>query len=133
LALERRCARNRRATTRFGVWLPANIRPSNDPQTAYAVDVVAASANGLSLQPRNGSAVPPDSYGGVLESVTAAYTFTIMLTEGRHGGSVRWVDDATRTAFDLFLHQRAIERLGAADRGDRGSLFRSGNDVVEER
>jgi hypothetical protein len=134
LALERRCARNRRATTRFAEQLPATIQRTDDTQTLYAVDVVAASAGGLTLQGRNGSTAPPaGSYDGVLEAGEDRYAFAIDLADLRRGASVRWADGAIRTAFDGYLHQRAIERLGAADRGDRGSLFRSGNDVVEER
>jgi cellulose synthase (UDP-forming) len=128
LALERRCARNRRATTRFAEQLPATIQRTDDPQTAYAVDIVAASADGFTLRARNGSTTPPaGTYDGVLEAGTARYAFNIDLADLRCGGSVRWPGDATRTAFDLNLHERAIERLGAADRGDRESLFRPGN------
>ena len=133
LALERRCARNRRATTRFAEQLPASIRNIDDPQTAYALDAVAASADGLTFRSRNRSATPvAGTYDGMLEAGAARYAFTIDLADLRCGGSLRWPDAATRTAFDLFLHRRAIERLSGTDRGDRGSLFRGWNDAVEE-
>jgi cellulose synthase (UDP-forming) len=126
LALERRCARNRRATTRFPEQLPATIQRSGDPQTTYAVDVVAASADGFTLQARNASTtLAAGTYDGVLEAGTARYAFSIDLADIRCGGSVRWPDDGTRMAFDLYLHERAIGRLGATDRGDRASLFRA--------
>jgi cellulose synthase (UDP-forming) len=127
LALARRCARNRRATTRFIERLPATIRPIDDPQTAFAVDVIAASGDGLTLQTHTQATPPAGTYNGVLESGAARYAFTIDLADLRGGGRVRWQDDATRTAFDLYLHQRAIERLSATDNGDRESLFRARN------
>jgi len=112
LALARRCARNRRATTRFLERLPATIRPIANPLTPFAVDVIAASADGLTLQAQNQATSPPaGTYNGVAEAGTARYAFTIELSDLRGGGRVRWQDDATRTAFDLYLHQRAIEKI----------------------
>jgi cellulose synthase (UDP-forming) len=131
LTLERRCARDRRATTRFGEHLPATIRRADEPQAVYAVDVVAASADGLTLQTRDRPASPAGgTYNGVLETKTTHYTFTIELADRRGGGRVIWPDDATRIAFDQYLHQRAIERFGATDRGDRGGIFRTAEALV---
>jgi cellulose synthase (UDP-forming) len=128
LALERRCARNRRARTRFGECLPATLRRAADPQTVYTVDVVTASADGLTLQTRDGSPAPPaGTHNGVLEAGAARYAFTIDLSDLRSGGSVRWADAATEAAFDLYLHRRAIERLSMTDRGDLGGLFSAGS------
>ncbi len=126
LALEWRCAHNRRATTRFGERLPAVIQRTDDPQTAYAVDIVAASADGLTLQTPDRSSIPAaGTYHGELAVGAARYAFTIDLAGVRAGGPVRWPDDATRSAFDQYLHQRAIARFGATDRGDRGGIFRA--------
>jgi cellulose synthase (UDP-forming) len=133
LALERRCARNRRATTRFRVRFPATITPIDDPREIIGVDILAASAGGLTLQVASrATALLDGTYNGIMEAGVARYAFAIDLVTPRTGNNVRWADDATRTDFDQYLHQRAIECLSVTDRGDSESLFRAGNDFVEE-
>lgn len=124
LMLERRCARDRRALTRFDERFPLTITRSDDPGTRFNVDVVAASADGLTLRTRDDQSLPPaGDYRGVLDIAGLHLPFELSLREAGLGGGLRW-PDALRTLFDLLLHQRALERLGAADPGDRGGLFR---------
>ncbi|MGA2396147.1 MAG: glycosyltransferase [Candidatus Lustribacter sp.] len=126
LMLVRRCSRDRRTLTRFDESVPATIARGDDPRVRFNVDIVAASADGLTLQPRGGEAVPPaGDYRGVLDLAGLHLPFELSLRKAGLGGPVRWPDAAARASFDLLIHQRAIERLGAADPGDRGGLFRS--------
>jgi cellulose synthase (UDP-forming) len=125
LKLERRCARDRRALTRFDETLPATLSPLAGPQTQYAVDVRVASADGFAVRGR-GSAPPPPAgaYRGTIDVAHAHFGFEFTVRAGTAGGSVHWAGAAQRTAFDLLLHQRAIQRFTAADPGDRGGVLR---------
>jgi hypothetical protein len=125
LLLENRCARDRRATTRFDENVEATLTPSGDPRGHYAVRAVAVSADGLTLQTQKDAPNPPaGDYHCVLEVADAPVSCRLTVREGGLGGAVKWPDQAARTAFDLLLHQRAIERFAAADRGDLGGLLR---------
>lgn len=125
LRLVRRCERERRAATRFPESLPVTIWPDASPESRFAMEVVAASAAGLTLRPRPGGRQPPaGGYRGVFDSVDFGGPFELTLREAGCGGAVSWPDAAVRTAVDLLLHQRVIARLAAADQGDRGGVFR---------
>jgi hypothetical protein len=127
LLLERRCDRDRRSATRFAEWLPATLTRAGDPHTHYAVDVIAASADGFTFGPRADGAHPPaGAYRGALDAGGAHYTFELALREADLGGAVRWPDEPARSAFDLLLHLRAIEAFAATDRGDGGGVLRGG-------
>jgi cellulose synthase (UDP-forming) len=124
LLLERRCARDRRALTRFEESFPLTINRSDDRHVNFSVDVVAASADGLTLRPRNNDPLPPaGDYHGVIDIAGKHLAFELALREAGLGGAVRWPDATARALFDLLLHQRAIEQLARADRGDRGGLI----------
>ena len=126
LLLVRRCARERRLLTRFEESVPLTIARSDDPQARFNVFVVAASADGLTLRPRDDDPLPPaGEYAGVLDIADLNLRLELTLRGAGLGGAVRWPDAGARASFDLLLHQRAIERLAEADRGDRGGLFRS--------
>jgi hypothetical protein len=125
LMLGRRCARDRRATTRFDEELPATLTHLDDPQAHYAVELIAASAGGCTLQGRRDAPKPPaGAYHCALEVAGARFSFELGLREAGLGGAMTWQDEAARSTFDLILHQRAIERFAAADRGDRGGVLR---------
>jgi len=124
LMLERRCARNRRATARFDEDFATTLTRIDDPQTHFAIDVVVASADGFTVRERGAALPPAGAYRGALDAPGAQFPFELAVREGGLGGAVRWPDGATRAAFDLLLHQRAIEGLAEADAGDRGGLFR---------
>ena len=66
---------------------------------------------------------PAGEYRGVLDLAGLQTPFVLALREAGLGGPVRWPDPAAAAAVDLLLHQRAVERLAAADPGDRGGLF----------
>jgi len=124
LMLERRCAHERRATTRFADEFAASIARCDDPQARFAVDVAGACADGFTLRGRPGAPSPPaGAYRGEFDLAGAHFSFEIALGEGHLGGAVRWADATTRAAFDLLLHQRAIARLSGTDQGDRGGVL----------
>ena len=126
LLLERRCEKDRRTSTRFHETLLATIAHAADPRRSYAVDIVVASADGFALRVHDGSSeLPAGDYRGELHAGAMRVPFELTVRAGSAAGSVRWPDDATRTAFDALLHQRAIERIAAAQCGDRGGVFRS--------
>lgn len=125
LRLAHRCERDRRGATRFPESLPVTIWPDASPGSRFAMEVVAASADGLTLRPRPGGEPPPaGGYRGVFPSAELGAPFELILREAGCGGAVTWPDATGRTAFDLLLHQRVIARLAAADQGDRGGAFR---------
>lgn len=124
LRLEQRCTRDRRAMTRFHEGFPLTIAPSGDPGRRLAVEVVAASADGFTLRQPDGGPVPPGGeYQGVLDLGGLQLPFVLTLRTAGLGGAVRWPDAATRARVDLLLHERAIERVAAADPGDHGGLL----------
>jgi cellulose synthase (UDP-forming) len=124
LLLGRRCARDRRAATRFDDNFAATLSRIDGPSARYAVEVIAASADGFTLRARRDAPnPPPGTYRGVLDLAGEHVPFTFAARAGP-GGAVFWPDGAARAAFDLVLHQRAIERFAAADRGDRGGVLR---------
>jgi cellulose synthase (UDP-forming) len=126
LLLERRCARDRRSLTRFEESAPLTIERRDDPRIRFNVNVAATSADGLTLRPRVGDPVPPaGEYQGVLDIAELHHPFELTLRDAGLGGPVTWPNAAARASFDLLVHQRAIERLARADRGDRGGLLRS--------
>ncbi len=126
LLLERRCARDRRTSVRFAEALPAAIAPAGAPAARYAVDVVAASAEGFTLRTRADAPRPPaGTYQGEIELAGAAFAFELALRPDGLGGAVCWPDAADRARFDLLLHQRAIVRLAAAEGGNYWRGFRS--------
>jgi len=127
LLLERRCEGDRRSATRFAEWLPATLTPAGDPHTQYAVNVIAASAGGFTLEPRADGANPAaGTYRGAIEVGDVRYSFELALRDGQLGGAVRWPDEPARSAFDLLLHLRAIAAFAATDRGDGGGVLREG-------
>jgi hypothetical protein len=125
LRLERRCATERRSSTRFEESFSATLTRLDNPQEYYAVDVTSASADGLNARIPGAASFPPaGAYHCALDLAGAHFSCELILREGAFGGSLRW-PDANRAAFDLLLHQRAIERFAAADRGDRGGVLRT--------
>jgi cellulose synthase (UDP-forming) len=125
LRLERRCEHDRRMHARFAEDLPATIARDGDPGARYTVDVVVASADGLTLRMRDGTAYPPaGDYHGELDLAGTRIPFALTMCPGSTGGPIRWADESTRIALDLLLHQRAIQRIAGAQRGDRGGVFR---------
>ena len=124
LALERRCERERRTATRFDERLRATIAPIGDLEMAYAVDVVAASAGGLTLRGADDVPVPSaGDYSGTIDAGGSRFAFQLALCNG--GGALTWADEVDARAFDLLLHQRMCERFRATDLGDRGGIFRT--------
>jgi hypothetical protein len=125
LLLERRCERDRRAATRIEGDIPATLTRVDDAQNRYGVVIAAASAGGFTLY---GSDAPPPAgvYRGELDIGATRFPFEFTLRAANLGGAVRWPDDATRAAFDLALHLRAIEAFAATDRGDGGGVLRTG-------
>lgn len=122
LLLERRCARERRSQTRFGENLVATIRPVDDRGPSHEVEAVVASAGGFTVRPRGDTnPPPPGSYAGAVRAENGTFRFTLELRDA--GGALRWPDAATRAAFDLMLHQRAVRRFAETDRGDSAGLF----------
>lgn len=126
LVLEHRCGHERRTATRFDDGFPATIRRLDDPNTAYHVHVVAASANGLTLQIPEGSPRPSEGlHSGSIDLNGARFAFELAFREAGCGGALQWPDEAAQRAFELVLHQRMRERFRATDRGDRGGVFRA--------
>jgi cellulose synthase (UDP-forming) len=124
LALGWRCARDRRATTRFDEKLTATLTPIDGAQTHYDARIIALSADGLTLEERGESPrLVAGTYRCVIHVAGARFSCELALREAGCGGPVRWPDETTRAAFDLLLHQRAIARFAAADRGDRGGVL----------
>jgi cellulose synthase (UDP-forming) len=124
LVLEHRCARDRRATTRFDENLVATLTRLDDSRVQYVVEVTAASADGLTL--RNAHGAPPalaGEYRCELDVAGAHFSCAFSLRESGLGGSLTYDGEATRGAFDLLLHHRARARFAAADRGDRGGVL----------
>lgn len=125
LLLERRCALDRRASTRFDENFTAALTRLDSPQTRYALHAMSASADGLTLQdPGDATAPLAGSYQCELVVGGAHFSCELVLHEAGLGGSLSWAAKGTRAAFDPLLHQRAIERFAAADRGDRGGALR---------
>jgi cellulose synthase (UDP-forming) len=126
LILERRCEQERRTATRFDESFAATIRPVDDPSTPYVADVVAASANGLTLRVPDGLPQPSAGrYAGVIDLDGSQFAFRLAFREAGSGGAVQWADEAAGRAFDLLLHQRMNERFRATDLGDSGGVLRS--------
>jgi cellulose synthase (UDP-forming) len=124
LMLERRCAKERRATTRFDENIPVTFTDVRDPHAHYAVDIVNATADGFGWRVRNGTIGPPPGiYAGLLDLAGERFSFEITVSGAHRGGSVCWAGARARAAVDLQLHLRAIERFAAADHGDRGGVF----------
>ncbi len=112
LLLERRCAQDRRTTTRFAESFAATLTRDDDARAQYNVDVVAASADGFTVRGRHGAAPPrAGSYRGAIDIDGAAFTCELTLREAGLGGAAHWTDAAQREAFDLLLHQRTIARF----------------------
>ena len=125
LVLGERCARDRRTLTRFDERLTATLTRIDNPLMHYDAHVAAASADGLTLQDPGDASLPlAGTYQCVLDVAGAHFPCELALREAGLGGALRWPDKATRAAFDLLLHQRAIEQFAAADRGDRGGVLR---------
>lgn len=128
LLLARRTRRNRRAATRFRCSFRATIAHVDAPATYQSVEVVAATADGFTLRTQAGTGVlAAGRYQGTLDLAGTDVPFAIGLREpgGERlaGGAVTWRDPVARAAFDLALHQLAIGRLAAADRGDRDGVL----------
>ncbi len=125
LMLERRCARDRRATTRFAESFAATLTRVDDPRARFSVEVVAGSADGFTLRGRPGAATPEaGTYRCSIDIGGTAFACELAVREAGLGAAARWNDAAQCEAFDLLLHQRAIARFTAADRGDGGGVLR---------
>ena len=126
LLLERHCARDRRAVTRFDDNFRLTIAANGDPAQRFEVEVVSASADGFTLRGHNDDPVPlAGEYHGIVDLADLHLPFALTLREKGLGGTVRWPTATARATFDLLLHERALERLAAADRGDLGGLLHS--------
>lgn len=123
LLLERRCVRDRRAMTRFPESFPLTIARTGAPERRFTLEAVAASAGGFTLRAKDTVPPPPGEYRGTLELAGVRLPFVLHMRERGGGGAVTWADGAARATVDLLLHERAIDRLAAADPGDRGGLF----------
>ena len=126
LLLERRCERDRRVTTRFADTFPATLTRLGDRPEQFTVDVIAASADGFTLRTGNGGLVrDTGDYCAAIDISGKTFSCELSVGETRLGGALHWSDAASRAAFDLLLHLRAVERFTAADRGDGGGVRRS--------
>jgi cellulose synthase (UDP-forming) len=126
LVLGERCARDRRVPSRFDEILSATLTRIDTPGTRYTAGVVAVSAGGLTLRGDGNLPAPlAGAYQCVLDVAGTHFSCDLRLREAGLGGALRWSDKGARAAFDLLLHQRAIVRFAAADRGDRGGVLRS--------
>ena len=124
LLLERRCERDRRATTRLADTFPATLTRRNEPAAQYVVDVVAASVDGFTLRARD-EAPAAGEYDAVIDVGGTRFSCELCVRETGLGAVVTWSDAATRVALDLLLHQRAVARFTAADTGDWGGVLRT--------
>jgi hypothetical protein len=126
LLLERRCERERRTATRFAECIPATLRSVGDPGTAYDVEVIAASVNGLTLRASDASReLAAGDYSGVITGAETPLTFRLALRQAGSGGPVTWADEASAASFDRLLQRRMLDRFRAGDRGDGGGILRA--------
>lgn len=119
LLLSHRCAKNRRRQTRL---------PCRFVATLHGVEatIFEATADGFTLRPSGGTSFEPGLYAGCVTAGDQICNFTIDLKkrrDGVFGGAVYWNDDHSRRSFDVALHQHAIRRIAARDRGERGGFL----------
>jgi cellulose synthase (UDP-forming) len=117
LLLTRRCATDRRRSTRFPCDLPARFTMGSEAAPAGMVGVTEASADGLTFRQRATwplPAVGPCSGTIELGGELHRFSCTVWVGTDRAGAVLSWPDAAARARFDLALHYRVIERLAAA-------------------
>jgi cellulose synthase/poly-beta-1,6-N-acetylglucosamine synthase-like glycosyltransferase len=125
--LTRRCARNRRAFTRFPVSLEARLWAESSPGEIRAAVIEDVSPGGLSLRAPDSGRLPSGPCVVVFFVLGREFALRVDLKpvspDGLSGGPFLELESPARDAFEHAIHVHRIRYLALFDRNDERTLL----------
>jgi hypothetical protein len=126
-ALTRRCARNRRASTRFPVSFDARLWAEAAPNELHPVVIEDVSPGGLSLRAADSGRLPSGTCVVVFFVLGREFTLRLDLKpkspDGLSGGPLLELKSPALDAFEHAIHVHRIRYLALFDRNDERTLL----------
>ncbi|HEX4048829.1 MAG TPA: glycosyltransferase [Elusimicrobiota bacterium] len=124
--LTRRCARNRRASTRFPVEFAARLRAESSPGDVREAVITDVSPGGLTLRAASARGLPAGPCVAAFTVLGREYSLRVGLrphSPRTSGGPLLGLEAAARDDFEHAIHVDRIRYLARFDRNDRWTLL----------